>query len=91
MWDAIALHSTPSIAAYKQPLVGMCTTGIAIDFQGPNTDPSGTITSAEFDAVVAEFPTRGLAEGIRNIICGFCRTKPATTYGKGVFKSVGSK
>lgn len=82
LWDAIALHSTPSIAAHKEPVVAMCTTGIAIDFQGPNTDPTGTITMAEFNAVNAEFSTRGLAEGVRKIICGFCRTKPATTYGE---------
>lgn len=82
LWDAIALHSTPSIAAHKESVVAMCTAGIAIDFQGPTFDPSGTMTMAEFDAVKAEFPSRGLAEGVRKIICGFCRTKPSTTYGQ---------
>lgn len=81
VWDAIALHSTPSISAYKEPIVGLCSMGIVSDFQGPNSDPSGTMTWDDFNAVKAEFPRHDLAGGIRKIVCGICRTKPATTYG----------
>ena len=82
VWDAIALHTTPSIAAYKEPLVGLCGLGIAADFHGPGSDRTGTLTWDEFNAVKAEFPRHDLAGGIRKIMCGICRTKPETTYGK---------
>jgi len=55
--------------------------GIAADFLGPDSDPSGTLTWDEFNAIVKEYPRHNLAEGIREIVCGFCRDKPATTYG----------
>lgn len=82
VWDAIALHATPSIAQYKEPLVALITTGIAADFQGPNSDFTGTITWDEFNAAKAEFPRHSLAEGIRSKICFFAQTKPETTFGK---------
>ena len=82
VWDAIALHTTPDIAAYKEPVVGLCGLGIVSDFQGPNSDSTHTLTWDEYNAVKTEFPRHDLAGGVRKIICGFCRTKPKTTYGK---------
>ncbi|KAF2665025.1 hypothetical protein BT63DRAFT_459645 [Microthyrium microscopicum] len=79
IWDAIALHTTPSIAAFKQPLVQVVGAGIASDFQGPTTDPTKTLTWDEYHAVTAEFPRLDLAAGIRRILCGFAETKPQAT------------
>ena len=56
--------------------------GIAADFQGPNSDPSGTLSWDEFNAIIKEYPRLDLAGGVRKIVCGFCRKKPATTFGK---------
>lgn len=82
MRDSIALQTTLNIAMYKQPVVGMVGAGIAADFQGPNSDPTGTLTWDEYNAVVKEFPRLNLAGVIRNIICGFVDIKPDTTVGE---------
>jgi hypothetical protein len=82
VWDTIALHTTPNIGMYKQPVVGLVGAGIACDFQGPNSDPTKTLTWDEYHAVVKEFPRLDLAGGVRKIFCGFVDTKPDTTIGK---------
>lgn len=82
VWDAIALHTTSSIALYKQTVVKVCAFGIAADFRGPDFDAAGTVSRDEFNAVNEEFPRLDLAGGIRRVLCGFCETKPATTYGE---------
>lgn len=82
VWDSIALHTTPSIAMYKQAEVTFVGAGIAADFQGPDSDPTGTLAWDEYNAVVKEFPRLDLAGGIRKIICGFVDTKPDTTVGE---------
>lgn len=81
VWDAIALHTTPSIALYKEQVIKICALGIAADFRGPELDKNDTISEEVFDAVNKQFPRLNLADGIREILCGFCRTKPETTYG----------
>jgi hypothetical protein len=81
VWDTIALHTTPSILAYKQPLVGLVG-GIAADFQVPKSDPTGTLTWEEFERVNKEFPRDGLASGIRQALCMLIEMKPETAYGE---------
>lgn len=81
VWDAIALHTTPTIALYKEQPIKICSLGIAADFRGPGFDKNGTISEEVFDAVNKRFPRLDLANGIRKILCGFCQTKPETTYG----------
>lgn len=85
VWDAIALHTTPAIAAYKEPVVRLCSFGIGVDFQGPNSDRTGTVTLEEFHSLNNVFPRHDLAGGIRKVMCGLCRTKPGTTYGEHSF------
>ena len=82
VWDAIALHTTPSISAYKEPVVGLTGMGVAADFQGPKSDVSGTITIEDFNTFKTTFPRLDLAGSIRDELDGFCRTKPNTTHGK---------
>jgi len=40
IWDAIALHSTPSIAHFKEVEVACCQRGIGMDFGGFGIDPA---------------------------------------------------
>ncbi|KAL6698070.1 hypothetical protein J3F84DRAFT_406383 [Trichoderma pleuroticola] len=80
VWDAIALHTTPSISLYKEQVVKVCTLGIDADFRGLAFDENGTISEEVYDAVNKRFPRLDLAKGLRDVICGFCRTKPQTTY-----------
>ncbi|KAH7925229.1 hypothetical protein BV22DRAFT_1034224 [Leucogyrophana mollusca] len=79
IWDAVALHTTPSIANYKQAEVALTSSGIGGDFFGPN-HPSGLITVDEFIEVVKAFPRVGFREEFPRIMCGLCVDKPETTY-----------
>ena len=40
----------------------------------------GHLTWEAWNVIVKELPRLGLKEGIREIMCGLCRTKPETTY-----------
>ncbi|KAL7958829.1 hypothetical protein V8C34DRAFT_313827 [Trichoderma compactum] len=63
VWDAIALHTTPSIALHKEQVI-----------------KNGTISEEVYNAVNKRFPRPDLADGVPEIIRGFCRSKPQTTY-----------
>lgn len=80
VWDAIALHTTPSIAIHKEPEVVATSLGIKADFSGPDGEPEGMLTWDEYEAVVKEVPRLGMKEGMREIMCYLCKTKPQTTY-----------
>src|SRR5271170_185030 len=53
VWDAIALHTTPTIALHKEPEVVMTHAGIAVDVLGAGLD---RIPQDKVRAVLAEFP-----------------------------------
>ena len=80
VFDSIALHTTSTIAVYKEPEVAVCNMGIDVDFTGPDGSPNGTITWEEFDAVNKEYPRLRFFNGTTEIFLGLCRTKPETTY-----------
>ncbi|KAH9893725.1 hypothetical protein F4778DRAFT_748322 [Xylariomycetidae sp. FL2044] len=84
LWNAIALHTTPSIAGHSpSPEVVLAHLGIVADFLGPNFPPGNgaVITPEEYKAVEAQFPFAGFGvEGCKKILCGLCRDKPETTY-----------
>jgi hypothetical protein len=79
MWDAIALHTTPSFALHKEPEVMLAHIGIMADFWGPGF-PGYTITSEENKEIVDAFPRLGFKEQFLDIMCGLCALKPETTY-----------
>jgi hypothetical protein len=79
VWDAIALHTTASIARYKEPEVALCHFGILADFIGP-AFPGGIISKADFSAVIKELPRLDFKEGVTQILCNLCVHKPGTTY-----------
>jgi hypothetical protein len=82
VWDAIALHATQSISMYKQAECALVTAGVFADISGPDGDPTGSLTWEEYDRIKAEFPRLDVGARVTDIICGFARTKPASTYGE---------
>ncbi|KAL5338371.1 hypothetical protein BJX70DRAFT_398703 [Aspergillus crustosus] len=79
VWDSIAIHSTPSLAAHKEPEVALCNMGIGADFAGYKF-PGGLITREEYGAIVEELPLLGLKEGVKKLMCALCVAKPETTF-----------
>lgn len=86
VWDAIALHTTPSIALHKEREVALAAMGIAADFSGayfslppgPSDKLGGLITVNEHREIVRAFPREGFQKALVGIMCGLCRDKPAT-------------
>ena len=79
VWDAIALHTTQSIAMYKEPTVANTLYGIMGDFFGPH-HPSGAITVEEYKEIIKAYPRCDMINEINEIFCGLCKNKPETTY-----------
>lgn len=79
-WDAIALHTTASIAHHKEAEVALVQFGISADFVGPNLPPKGIISLDEYEEIVTTFPRIGFKDNIAEILCGLCRDKPQTTF-----------
>ncbi|KAF2466355.1 uncharacterized protein BDR25DRAFT_306174 [Lindgomyces ingoldianus] len=85
VWDAIALHSSPQIAAFKESEVALANAGIFTELLGVDVSKQlmgGVVgmSQQEFDGIAKEFPREGLRGYLREIMCGLCRTKPETTY-----------
>ncbi|KAK4937463.1 hypothetical protein LTR10_021915 [Elasticomyces elasticus] len=81
LWDAIALHTTPSIAQHKQPEVVAVALGILADFLGPNLPlPGNPITVERYKEIVGAFPRAGFSDELVDTLCGLCRDKPQTTF-----------
>jgi hypothetical protein len=78
VWDAIALHSEPKFALFKEPDVATVSLGNDLDFSGPGLG----VTEAEYAAVLAEFPRSNQTATVIEGISWLCRTKPVSTYGK---------
>jgi len=76
VWDAIALHTQPPIALFKEPEVQLTSKGIFQDFAGPGNG----LDAAEYQAVVEEFPNDGFKEGVSQTMVWLCNTKPSTTW-----------
>lgn len=77
VWDAIALHTTRSIALHKEPEVAMTHSGIAVDVIGAGLD---LIPQDRLGAILAEFPRLSMKTQFRNRLRGIVRQKPATSY-----------
>ena len=77
VWDAIALHTTFSIAMHKEPEVAFCCSGITIDVIGYGLDQ---IPAQQTEAILAAYPRLAIKEHLKNALCGVVRSKPQTTY-----------
>lgn len=63
-WDAIALHSTLSIAIHEEIEVEYCTVSILADFAGPEKSPGGVLTREVWSGIVKEYPRSGFKDGV---------------------------
>ncbi|MGH2359848.1 MAG: HD domain-containing protein [bacterium] len=77
VWDAIALHTTPSIALHKEPEVVMTHSGIAVDVLGAGLD---RIPQDKQRAVLTEFPRLAFKNQFQVCLCNVVRRKPATSF-----------
>ena len=77
VWDAIALHTTPSIALHKEPEVAMTHSGIAVDVIGVGLD---RIPQDKQRAVLTEFPRLAFKNQFKECLCNVIRKKPATSF-----------
>ncbi|KAH7336700.1 hypothetical protein BKA65DRAFT_607445 [Rhexocercosporidium sp. MPI-PUGE-AT-0058] len=80
LWDAVALHTTVSIAVHKETEVKACCVGILAEFVPLSETYGGVLTQQVWDTIVKDFPRTDFKEGVNEILCGLCRTKPITTY-----------
>ena len=77
VWDAIALHTTRSIALHKEAEVAMTHSGIAVDVLGAGLDQ---IPQVKQQAILAEFPRLALKNQLQSSLCNIVRRKPATSF-----------
>src|ERR1700721_3695723 len=77
VWDAIALHTTRSIALHKEPEVAMTHSGIAVDAIGVGLD---RIPTDKLRAILAAFPRLALKNQFQSSLCNIVRRKPATSF-----------
>lgn len=77
VWDAIALHTTRSIALHKGAEVAMCQSGIAADILGLSLD---LIAPKQVAAVLAAYPRLSMKTELETCLCKVVRQKPDTTY-----------
>src|ERR1700677_2780431 len=77
VWDAIALHTTPTLALHKEPEVAMTHSGIAVDVLGAGLD---RIPPDKQGAILAEFPRLALKNRFKDCLCNIVRRKPESTF-----------
>src|SRR5580698_3963399 len=76
VWDAIALHTTPTLALHKEPEVVMVHSGIAVDVLGVGLD---RIPQDKQRAILSEFPRLAFKTQFKACLCNVVRQKPMTT------------
>ncbi|MGH9774292.1 MAG: HD domain-containing protein [Candidatus Acidiferrales bacterium] len=87
VWDAIALHTTRSIALHKEPEVAMTHSGVAVDVLGVGLD---RIPLDKQRAVLTEFPRLSLKNQLQSCLCNVVRRKPATSFDN-ILRDFGSR
>ncbi|MCQ6957241.1 HD domain-containing protein [Mucilaginibacter aquariorum] len=78
VWDAIALHTSPGIAEYKEPEVALLNFGAALDVVGRGYDQ---LSDNDREAIVKHFPRNGLKKNMITTFFDGFKHKPHTTYG----------
>jgi len=77
VWDAIALHTTHSIAVHKEPEVATTHSGIFMDVMGAGLD---LIPEQRLEAILGEFPRLAMKKQFLECLCSVVRRKPGSTY-----------
>ena len=75
VWDAIALHTTPTLALHKEPEVVMTHSGIAVDVLGAGLD---RIPQEKQRAILTTFPRLAFKGQFKGCLCNVVRQKPMT-------------
>ncbi|PUZ27938.1 phosphohydrolase [Chitinophaga parva] len=78
VWDAVALHTSPGIAEYKEPEVALLNYGVALDMVGKGYDH---LTDQQREEIIREFPRSGLKQNMISTFFDGFKHKPHTTYG----------
>lgn len=81
LWDSVALHSTFTIADYKELEVQYVSKGAVEDFVGPSLPE----TLPDWNTLTAQFPRTNFSSSFNESIIHLCLTKPDTTYGEYLF------
>jgi hypothetical protein len=75
VWDAIALHTTQTLALHKEPEIVMTHSGIAVDVLGAGLD---RISPANQQAILTAFPRLAFKDRFKGCLCNVVRQKPMT-------------
>lgn len=78
VWDAIALHTSPGIAEYKEPEVALLNYGVALDVVGRGYD---RLSEKDREEIIRQFPRRGFKKNVIPTFFEGFKHKPHTTYG----------
>ena len=70
VWDAIALHTTASIAHYKGTDVACCQHGIACDYGGVGYQELG---DDDKKAILSAYPRLGMKNMLTTCLCGIAK------------------
>jgi len=76
VWDAIALHTTPSIGHFKGVDVACCQYGIACDYGGLGYQE---LTDNEKQIILAAYPRLRMKNALTKCLCGIAKNYPETT------------
>jgi HD superfamily phosphodiesterase len=77
VWDAIALHSTRSIALHKESVVSLCHSGVQVDVSGIRYD---AIEASVMEQILYAYPRLSFKKNLTSCLCGIVRRKPTTTF-----------
>ncbi len=79
VWTAIALHTTPGIPQYMQPVIALLTNGVEMDVLGI---AYSELSDADREAIVAAYPrSQHFKEDIIEAFYEGIKHKPETTFG----------
>ncbi|KAG4222271.1 hypothetical protein PC116_g29254 [Phytophthora cactorum] len=72
VFDAIALHTTRTIAYYKEPEVYVTSQGIAVDYNGPERG----VSNETWQNIITEYPNFDLIQATNDTFTFVCAKKP---------------
>ncbi|PZF72473.1 HD domain-containing protein [Taibaiella soli] len=78
VWDAIALHTSPGIAEYKEAEVALLNYGVALDVVGKGYDK---LSENNREEILMQFPRHDFKKHIIPTFFDGFKHKPHTTYG----------
>jgi HD domain len=76
IWDAIALHTTASIAQHKGAEVACCQHGIACDYGGVGYQE---LSEGDKKAILSAYPRLDMKNQLTTCLCGIAKNHPNTT------------